>query len=390
MKHIGVATFTRADYGALLPVVRALDAEPSVDLRLYVGGTHLLAPFGDTVRDIEGDGIPITSRIAMPLADDSAGSVARFVASGLSGLAGVLESDPPDVLVLLGDRVELLAAATAATVFGVPIAHISGGEVTEGAIDNQVRDAVTKLSHLHFVAMPAAAERLAHIGEEPWRVFVTGDPGLDTILGAAPVDRGDLARVLGMELAAPVIVVTYHPTTLGGSASGEILALLEALAGVSGTLVVTHPNADVGHGHIERALRTFVAGRPAARLFASLGHEVFHGLLAHADLMVGNSSSGIWEAPSFGLPVVNVGDRQKGRIRGANVIDVPADAGAIREGIAKGLAPAFRASLRSTGNPYGDGKAAERILEVLARDWSRDRLLRKRPVGAPDDTGGSG
>lgn len=378
MTRIGVATFTRADYGELSAVMHQIRRQPGLELLLYVGGTHLLPQFGETARDIERDGFPVAARIPMAVTDDSPASVSRFVAAALAGFAEVFGADRPDVLVLLGDRAEILAPAIAATVARIPIAHISGGEVTEGAIDNQVRDAVSKLSHLHFVAMEAAAARLVAMGEESWRVFVTGDPGLDTVMSGPRLDRPALEAALSSDLAPPVIVATYHPTTLGGAAADEITALLDAIESQPGTVIFTSPNADAGHLAIEQRIEAFVARHTSARNVRSLGHQLFHSLLAHADLMLGNSSSGIWESPSFGLPVVNVGDRQRGRVRAANVIDCPADVSAIREAMARGLSDAFRAKARRVVNPYGDGNAAARIVEILSRAWPPDTLLRKQ------------
>lgn len=382
MRTIGVATFARSDYSSLLPLLRELQRAPDVQVRLWVGGAHLEERFGGTWRDIERDGFAIHDRIAMPQEEDSARGVTQSMARGLEALAASFARSRPDLLVLVGDRTEMLMAATAALVFRIPVAHISGGDVSEGAIDNQVRFAVTEMSHLHFVAMQEHADRLVRMGEEPWRVEVSGDPALDLLRDLKPVSRAELSSSLGLPLQAPVLVVTHHPATLSEEDAGaEMDALCDALAGVEGTLVITHPNADSGHGLIVEKWKGLLARHPRARLYASLGQQRYYSLLQHADLMVGNSSSAFWEAPTFRLPAVNVGDRQAGRHRAGNVIDASADRTVLRAALARGLDPAFRAGLAGLVNPYGDGHAAPRIARRLREVPLDAALLRKRAPG---------
>lgn len=382
MRTIGVATFARSDYSSLLPLMRELQNAPGVRVLLWVGGAHLEARFGETWRDIERDGFAIHDRIPMPQQEDSARGVAHALGQGLSALADSLGRGRPDLLVLVGDRTELLVAATAALVYRIPVAHISGGDVSEGAIDNQVRFAVTQLSHLHFVAMPEHAQRLLRMGEEPWRVEVTGDPALDLLHTLKPMSRDELSASLGLPLAGPLLVVTHHPATLSGEdAAAEMDELCAALADTPGTLIITHPNADAGHGLIVQKWQGLLARHPRARLFASLGQQRYYSLLQHADLMVGNSSSAFWEAPTFRLPAVNVGDRQAGRHRAANVIDTPARRTDLRAALARGLDPAFRKSLAGLVNPYGDGHAAPRIARRLCEVALDANLLRKPAPG---------
>ena len=366
MRTIGAVTTSRADYSSLLPVLRAIDANPELQLQLFVGGMHLAPEFGLTVKEIEADGFEITDRIDMRVASDTPQDIAKSMGHGVIAVTDALDRFRPDIILIVGDRFELLAVASAALPLRIPVAHVSGGDVTEGAIDNQVRHAITKMSHVHFLDMEAHGRRLLQMGEEPSRVRVTGDPALDLIDQINFMGRAELSEFLGMELISPIIMVSFHPTTLGeNDVAGEIDALLSALDGVKATQVFTYPNADAHNRTISDRIREFVASRPDAGFFFSLGQVRYYSMLAIADLMAGNSSSGIFEAPSFRLPVVNVGDRQRGRTRAKNVIDVTANADAIRAGIQCGLEPSFRASLGDMQNPYGDGKAAPRIVDTL-------------------------
>lgn len=378
-RRIGAVTFSRSEYSGLAPVMKAIQAEPELELELLVSGTHLSPQFGLTVKEIEADGLPIAERIEMLEADDSPLGTARSLGRAVLGLAASLERLKPDILLLAGDRLELLAVAAAAYPFGLPLAHLSGGEISEGAYDNQVRHALTKLCHLHFVATAEAARRLIQMGEEEWRVHITGEPALDLIGQTELMTRQELERSLGLELDPPVVVVTLHPTTLDEiDSAAEAEELIRALGQLEATLVITSPNADPGGLAIRERLEAFAASRPSAVFLASLGQRRYWSLLALADLMVGNSSSGIWEAPSFGLPVVNIGQRQKGRLRAANVIDAAAKAEAILTAIRQGLDPVFRASLQGLRNPYGDGQASRRIVEVLKRIEMGIGVLRKK------------
>jgi UDP-N-acetylglucosamine 2-epimerase (non-hydrolysing)/GDP/UDP-N,N'-diacetylbacillosamine 2-epimerase (hydrolysing) len=387
VRTIGVATVARSDYGSCLPVLRAVAADPGLKLHLVAAAGHLSPAQGETVRAIEADGFPVADRVDMLLAADTPGAVARGIGLGTTGFAQSFERTRPDILLVVGDRCELLSVACAALPFGIPLAHVSGGEITEGAFDEQVRHALTKMSHLHFVAMPECADRVVRMGEEPWRVTVTGDPALDAVCHLPRLPRAELAARLGVPLAPPVVVATYHPVTRGGDPLAELAALTAALAGLGGTVVFTAPNADPGGIEVARRVRAFVGSRPGAVLYPSLGQEAYYSLLAVADVMVGNSSSGIWEAPSFGLPAVNLGARQHGRHRAANVIDVPEpDAAAVAAAIRRALDPRVRAGLRGLVNPYGDGTAAPRIVDVLKSVRLGPDLVRKRFHDGPEPT----
>lgn len=384
MRRIGVATFARSEYSTCLPLLRAIRADAECQLHLLVSGTHLSSAFGETVKEIEADGFTINDRIEMRVSSDTPEGVAESNGWGTIGFAHSFARCRPDLLLLVGDRLELLAAASAALPFGIPIAHLSGGDATEGALDNQVRHAMSKLSHLHFVAMPAHAHRLKQMGEEAWRVFVTGDPALDLVHQVQLLPRDELGQRLGLGLASPLLIVSFHPTTLGSvSVHDELESVLAALTGVHGTLIFTYPNADTGSRTIIARLQEFTSAHPHTALFFNLGQLKYYSLMAQADLMVGNSSSGIWEAPTFRLPVVNVGERQRGRVRAGNVIDVPPDPAAIHQAIQQGLQPTFRASLHDLQNPYGDGQAAPRILGTLKHIELDTRLLQKRFADLP-------
>jgi UDP-hydrolysing UDP-N-acetyl-D-glucosamine 2-epimerase len=362
-----VLTSGRQDWGILRSTVRALDV-PLV----IVTGMHLSERHGLTVRALEAEGVPIAARL--PLGDGAPeAQAARLVAA----LPDELRSLAADALLVVGDRSETAAAALAATVAAVPIVHLHGGEESEGAIDNALRHAITKLSHLHLVSHPDHARRVVQMGEPPSSVHVVGAPGLDNIHRDDLPDRAALEAALGIALVPPVVLVTFHPTTLGGAADDEARALTAALAAVDATYVVTRPNNDAGADAIGARLEALAAQRPSRTvLVPALGELRYFGMLKIADAMVGNSSSGLIEAPIASLPAVNVGDRQRGRLRGDNVIDSPADERAIAAALGRALDPSLRARLDGK-SPYGDGRSAPRIVALL-RAWAPPRPPRKR------------
>lgn len=380
MRRIAVVTGARSDYGIYLPVLRRIEASRDLALLLIAGGTHLSTRHGRTIDAIRADGFRIAAAIDMtPRADDGV-SMAEAMGGGLSGLARAYADLAPDLVLLLGDRFEMLSAAAAALPLRLPVAHIHGGELTEGALDDAVRHAITKLSHLHFVAAEPYARRIIGMGEEPWRVVVSGAPALDNLRDLPLLPRGDLERTCGLPAGRPFLLVTYHPVTLEHERAAERTdAVLRALDHVGLPAVVTYPNADMGSAAIIERLEAFATARPGlARLVPNLGTQAYFSTMAHAAAMVGNSSSGIIEAASFRLPVVNIGDRQHGRVRAANVVDCGPEPEAIAAAIAKAIAPEFRETLRALCNPYGDGHAAARIVQTLASTPLDARLLRKR------------
>lgn len=381
MRTIGVITFSRSDYSTCRPVIRKIMDTDGLRLQLMVGGMHLSRRFGLTAGEIEKDGFPVDCRLRTLAGVDSPLDIASSIGKGTIAIAKRLAVRRPDILLMVGDRYELLSAASAALMFRVPVAHVSGGDVSEGALDNQVRHAVSKMSHIHFVAMREHAARLRQMGEEASRIVVSGDPALDAIRTLKLLDRRSLEQSLGLPLTQPVTVLTYHPA--GGDMDRlgkELDVVLGALAGLPGTIIVTGANADEGNGIVMAKLGGFAAARKNTGIFLSLGQLRYYSLLRHANLMVGNSSSGIWEAPGFKLPVVNIGDRQRGRHRAENVIDAGISRNSILAAVRKGLSDSFRKSLTGLKNPYGDGHGADRIVKFLKNVRLDDRFLMKRFV----------
>ena len=378
MRTVGVVTVARSDWSLYLPILRLIEKRGDLRLRLFVTGMHLSPRFGRTVEQIESDGFVPAALIPSLVDADSPEAIATSMGRGTAGFADVLASMRPDLLLVLGDRFEMHAAALAALPFTIPVAHICGGDVTEGAIDDALRHSMTKLSHLHFVANEESGRRVRQLGEETWRVHVTGDPAVDHALMTPLPSRTDTRARFGLPAGIPTLLVTYHPVTLEHDQTRtQIGNLLAALGPLDAQILFTYPNADTAGRVIVEAMDAFVQRRGRAGIVMNAGRVGYLGLLATVDAMVGNSSSGLIEAPSFELPVVNVGIRQRGRVRGANVIDCPGDSAAIRDAIARALAPDFRRGLAGMRNPYGDGRAAERIVALLASIPLDARLLIK-------------
>jgi UDP-hydrolysing UDP-N-acetyl-D-glucosamine 2-epimerase len=368
-RRIAVVTGSRADYGHLRGVLTRLKAADDVNLSVIACGMHLMPKFGETWRAIEADGFPIAARIDFQLDDDRAETVARGTGIGLSGFADVLPKLAPDVLVVLGDRFEILSAAAAATLLNIPIAHIHGGEVTAGAFDDAIRHAITKMASLHFVAAEPYRRRVIQMGENPDFVFNVGAPGLDLVSTAPAISRIELLAQLGLTGPERFLLVTLHPTTARpGADAANVTALLGALAEIDHrSFVFTGVNADPGHRAIDEAIVNFVAARPKqAKLFASLGSERYWAALRLADAVVGNSSSGIVEAPAAGVPSINIGDRQAGRLRAASIIDCPADQAAILDALSAIFMGRFRVDPNDQP-PYGRGGASGKIAEILRK-----------------------
>jgi len=377
-RRIGVVTSSRADYSHLYWPLRELADYPEIELGVFVFGPHLSPQFGNTVLEIERGRFPIRGRIECLLSSDSDVGMAKTIGVGILGLADAFNAWRPDLLLLIADRYEMLAPAATAIALRVPIAHIEGGEVSQGAIDDQVRNALTKMAHVHFTSTETARLRVIAMGEEPWRVHRAGAPSLDHLRRSQLPDRAALEERLGLRLAKPAIVAAFHPVTILRHTNAEADAFFSAIERTPGQIIFVYPNSDAGSlALIERA-RALAAARERTHVFVNLDPITYWGLLAQADALAGNSSSGIMEAASFSLPVVNVGIRQKGRERARNIIDVPAEAGAIRSAIQRAVDPAFRQSLSGMTNPYGDGTAAQIIARVLAA-VSLDRLLIKEP-----------
>lgn len=378
-RRIGVITTSRADYSHLYWPLRELAAATEIELGVIVLGAHLSPTFGNTIQEIERDGFPIRARIECLLDSDSDTGMAKTIGLAMLGIADALTNWRPDILLLIADRYEMLAPASVALAMRIPVAHIEGGEVSQGAIDDAVRNALTKLAHIHFTSTPTARLRVLSMGEEPWRVHHAGAPSIDHLLRSEMLDSTEVESRLGIALSHPCILAAWHPVTLLDDTNAESEALFSALARAPGQLVFVYPNSDAGgHALIER-IYALAAVRPDTHVFTNLDPITYWSLLSQVDAMVGNSSSGIMEAASFALPVVNVGIRQQGRERGQNIIDAPADADAIGAALERALSAEFHEEIAGLANPYGDGTAAKTIARVLAAA-PLDRLLMKSPA----------
>jgi UDP-N-acetylglucosamine 2-epimerase (non-hydrolysing)/GDP/UDP-N,N'-diacetylbacillosamine 2-epimerase (hydrolysing) len=381
VRKIAVVTVGRSDFGIYTSVLRAIQAAPELELQIFATGMHLSPDFGLTVEAIEREGFVVHERVETLLAADTPSAIAKATGLGVIGFADVFARNRPDVLIVLGDRFEMYAAALAALPFKIPVAHLHGGEVTHGAIDEALRHSLTKLSHLHFTATMDAARRVQQLGEEPWRVTVSGAPALDALETIPLLSREALATQFGLKIDEPPLLVTFHPVTLQYEQTAEHAAELLAALEESGVpVVLTAPNADTCGRQVRAMMEEFVARYPLAQFVENLGQRGYFSMMREARAMVGNSSSGIIEAASFGLPVVNIGDRQGGRFRGGNVIDTGHRREEILAGIRRALAPEFRAGLNGATNPYrASGRTAAAIIIEHLESVSLDvRLLIKR------------
>ena len=379
IRKIAAVTGTRAEYGILSPVLREIQARPSLELQLLVTGMHLSPEFGLTFQQIEEDGFPISEKLEIILSADTETAISTSIGLGIISFSKSYEHLKPDILLLLGDRFESLAAATAAMVARIPIGHIAGGHTGQGAIDEAIRHSITKMSHLHFTSMLAYRDRIIQMGEQPDRVFVTGTPSVDGIKQVELLDKEDLEVALGLDLSRPAFLVVYHPVTLEkGSAGHQIDQLLAALSHFGSKFIFIMPNADTEGRTIAHQIDTFVKRNPASKVFVNLKRHLYLNLLRFVSVMVGNSSGGIIEAPSFELPVVNVGERQRSRIQARNVIDCGNDAESIVQAINQAIGPTFKESLRGLANPHGDGDSSKRIVDVLEGVELGQDLLKKK------------
>ena len=389
LRRIAVLTGSRAEYGLLYWTIRGIHEDPDLELLLLVTGMHLSPEFGLTIQQIEADGFPICARIETLISSDTGSGVTTAIGLGTIKIGDVLAEQKPDILVLLGDRVEVLSAAVAALPLLIPVAHIHGGESTEGAIDESTRHAVTKLSHISFAATDFYANRLLQMGEERWRVHVCGAAGLEHIYRTCLAEKEEVESELGIDLSQPTLVVTQHPVTIRSNALGssatssedavhDVHEVLSAVEESGFHAVITYPNSDMGGRAIIEYIEKFQARYKKSTVRVSLGSPLYLGLLKCASVLVGNSSSGIIEAASFGLPVVNVGDRQRGRIRGANILDTATEKGAILSAIQQAMEPDFREATKNQQNPYDWGESSSIILGVLKKVKLDNSLLRKR------------
>lgn len=379
MRKVCVITGTRAEFGLLRTLMHHMNAASDVTLQVVATGTHLVRGHGNTVAEIRAEGFVVDAEVDMLLASDSRRAVGQSLGLGVIGLTDALDRLMPDLIVLLGDRYEALAAAQAAMILGIPIAHLHGGERTEGAIDEAIRHAITKMAHLHFTATEEFRQRVIQLGEAPERVFTVGATGLDNIATLDPAPCAELEEVLGIAMDAPILLVTYHPVTLDAAGSDDFEALLDALAELNDVRIVfTGANADALGQEINAKVERFCAARPGAcTQVTSLGFRRYLSLMQLSAVVVGNSSSGIVEAPSIGVPTVNVGTRQQGRPRPPAVIDCPPTRDAIRAALDSALSAELQARARERRSPYGTPGAGGRIAEHL-RQAPLDGILLKR------------
>jgi UDP-N-acetylglucosamine 2-epimerase (non-hydrolysing)/GDP/UDP-N,N'-diacetylbacillosamine 2-epimerase (hydrolysing) len=377
-RRIAVVTTSRADYSHLYWPLRLLAEDARVELRLVVMGAHLSPEFGATIHEIEKDGFAIAARIECLLSSDSDVGMAKTIGLATLSLSDVLGEMRPDILLLIADRYEMLAPAAVALALRIPIAHIEGGEISEGAIDDAVRNALTKMAHLHFTSTFAARDRIISMGEEPWRATRAGAPSLDHLRKSNLLSREEVAAKLSVQLAGSAMLIAYHPVTLAMDTLEEADELFAALGSVNSQLIFCYPNADAGSRALIERTTAFLAKRGNGKLFVNLDAVTYWSLLRQAQVFLGNSSSGIMETASFAVPTVNIGERQRGRERGANVIDAPANREAVLSAIALARSGKFRESLRGMTNPYGDGTASEKIVDVLtSAPLGRELLVKK-------------
>ena len=377
MKNVCVVTSTRAEYGLLSRLIHRLGEYDDIKVNLVVTGTHLSEKYGETVREIEADGVKIAAAIPILNEVNDGYDMSCVVAEAIKGFGSFLKRTPQDCTVLLGDRYEIGGFALASVLSGVPVAHIHGGEVTKGAIDDMIRHSLTKLSYLHFTSTEEYRRRVIQMGEEPDRVINAGAPGVENILMTRLLSReeviGEVNRLCGVEFDtdAPYSMVTFHPvTTMPGQSEQQVRELLSALDGFGNmNCIITKANADAGGAQINRLLEEYAgSGKNNIALTASLGMQRYLSAMKYSAIVIGNSSSGIIEAPSFSVPTVNIGDRQEGRIRAGSVIDCDTDSDSITKAIDQALSEEFRRKLAMVVNPY-EKKGTSEIIASTIRDY---------------------
>ena len=367
MKKICVVTGTRAEFGLLQWVIEGIDKSPSLTLQLVATGMHLSPEFGLTVDDIAERGFTVDRCVETLLSSDSSVGIAKSIGLGVIGFADAFADLKPDLLLVLGDRFEILAAATAAMAARIPIAHLHGGELTEGLIDDAIRHSITKMSHVHFVSTAEYRDRVIQLGEHPDRVFCVGALGVDSISRLDLMSKSEVEESLDFKFGSRNLMVCFHPTTLENKTSeAQFNNLLQALDKLEDTsFIFTKPNADMDGRIIFEQIDEFCGQRPHAKAFTSLGQLRYLSCIAHTDGVVGNSSSGLLEVPSFKKGTVNVGDRQRGRVRGDSVIDCGVDEASIRAALDRLFSAEFQSALAMTVNPYGGGEASQKVISKL-------------------------
>jgi UDP-N-acetylglucosamine 2-epimerase (non-hydrolysing)/GDP/UDP-N,N'-diacetylbacillosamine 2-epimerase (hydrolysing) len=372
-RKVAIVTSSRADYAHVRWLLHDLARHPAVELQVIALGPHLSPAFGHTAKQISGK----VTTIECLLDSDTDVGMAKTIGVATLGLADALDRLRPDILLLIADRYEMLAPASVALALRIPIAHVEGGEITAGAIDDAVRNGLTKMSHLHFACTRKAAERIAAMGEERWRIRFSGSLSLDHLRRECLLTKAQVEKTLRLKLGRGTVLCIYHPVTLLKDTVEEAEEMFAALSGIEGQVIFIYPNADAGSRELIRRAEKFAAAHTSSRVLVNLDHRTYLSLLSHAGVLVGNSSSGIIESTSLEVPAVNVGIRQTGREHAANVIDVPAQRKAIRAAISRALSTDFRCSIRGLEGPYGDGGASKIIADTLAKAPLGARLLFK-------------
>lgn len=378
VRTIGVVTVSRSDYGLYLPILKRISEDANLNLKLFASGTHLSREHGSTYKCIENDGFKIIEWIETTGTSDTPESISISMGMGTIGFAKAFQKHNIDILLVLGDRYEMHAAVISALPFRIPVAHIHGGEITKGAIDNLLRNSITKLSHIHFAATEISKQNIINMGEEPWRVLISGAPALDNLQTMSLLDSNTLFSKLNVNCTRKPLIVTYHPVTLEyEQTEWQTKQLLQALRAFKLPIIFTMPNADTYGSIIRDSFKIFTKEHPNSVIFENLGTQDYFSLMANAAAMVGNSSSGIVEAPTLELPTVNIGSRQSGRERAKNVIDVSYEQSDIIAGIKKALSTPFKKSLEGISNPYAHGNASTLIVNKLKTVELDEHLVMK-------------
>lgn len=382
-RKICVVTGSRAEYGLLYYLMKGIKSDPDLELQIIATGMHLSQEFGLTYREIISDGFTINAKVEMLMSSDSPIGIGKSIGLGVIGFVDALSNLQPDILVLLGDRFEILAVAQAALVLKIPVAHIGGGDTTIGAIDEAIRHSITKMSQLHFTTNKLAAKRIRQLGENPKYIFNVGSPGIDQIKRLKLLTREELEAALIFKLKIKNLLITFHPATLDITPPEEqfqeLLAALNKLTNIG--FIFTRPNADTNGRIINTMIDSFVSNNSNAKAFVSLGQYLYLNTIAHVDVVVGNSSSGLYEVPSFKKPTVNIGNRQEGRLLATSIINCSPN----RDEIQKAILTAFTTDCSATINPYGAGDSSNKILQILKSIKNPHDLLMKKFFDIDDD-----
>lgn len=378
MRKICIVTGARAEYGLLRWIMQGIKDDPTLVLQIIVTGMHLSPEFGLTYLAIEQDGFHIDRKVEMLTSSDTSVGIAKSMGLGMIGFADAIHDLGPDLIVVLGDRFEIFSTVSAALVARIPVAHLHGGELTEGAFDEALRHSITKMSHLHFVAAEPYRKRVIQLGESPDRVFLVGGLGIDNIKNLKLLDRAELEATLNFKLGRKNLLITFHPVTLENStAQNQMEELLSSLAVLEDTnLIFTLPNADANGRILINMVKAFVGRHANARVYTSLGQLRYLSCVNQVDGVVGNSSSGLAEVPSFKKGTINIGDRQKGRLQARSVINCEPNFESIGAAIRKLYSDEFQANLENTSNPYGEGGASEKVLSII-KNYSFEGILKK-------------